>query len=297
MAGLHINLYDSNMAEPIQPVAHYSLYGELQHLTDLLHCEPIALRSRLHDWELKPHRHERLHQLLLVSSGAGVAWLADARVPLQPAALINVPRATTHAFVFEPGTNGLVLTLADAMLDELLGTQGQASVALSHAWVAPAAPEMAALGKQISSVYATASPARGLLLKGLVTALLGHAVNVQQHDPPLPSRRGDSALLRRFEAQLDAHFCQHWRVADYARTLTVTPTHLSRVVRQATGEPASQLIDARLVREARRLLAFTPMSVKAVAYTLGFADPAHFSRVFSRVVGVAPRAFRNTFTG
>jgi AraC family transcriptional regulator, transcriptional activator of pobA len=49
----------------------------------------------------------------------------------------------------------------------------------------------------------------------------------------------------------------------------------------------------RLVHEARRHLVYTQASVPAVAYGLGFVDPAHFTRVFSRVVGMAPRAFRN----
>jgi AraC family transcriptional activator of pobA len=49
----------------------------------------------------------------------------------------------------------------------------------------------------------------------------------------------------------------------------------------------------RLVHEARRHLVYTQASVPAVAYGLGLVDPAHFTRVFSRVVGMAPRAFRN----
>ena len=81
-------------------------------------------------------------------------------------------------------------------------------------------------------------------------------------------------------------------MADCARALAVTPTHLSRVLRAATGQPASRLIEARLMREARRQLAYTSLQVSSIAYTLGFADPAHFSRVFSRVEGLSPRAFR-----
>ncbi|MFO1286097.1 MAG: helix-turn-helix transcriptional regulator [Rubrivivax sp.] len=80
-------------------------------------------------------------------------------------------------------------------------------------------------------------------------------------------------------------------MADYARALAVTPTHLSRVVRAATGAPASRVIETRLIREARRHLVYTQASVSAVAYGLGFTDPAYFTRVFSRVVGMAPSEF------
>ena len=50
---------------PARPetVRSYSLYGEAGHLPDVMHCETIAQRSVLHDWELAPHRHDRLHQI------------------------------------------------------------------------------------------------------------------------------------------------------------------------------------------------------------------------------------------
>jgi AraC family transcriptional activator of pobA len=69
------------------------------------------------------------------------------------------------------------------------------------------------------------------------------------------------------------------------------------VVRAATGAPASQLIDARLVREARRQLAFTSLRISSIGDLLGFADPALFSRVFSRVAGVPPSVFRRQVAG
>ena len=46
------------------------------------------------------------------------------------------------------------------------------------------------------------------------------------------------------------------------------------------------------MREARRQLAYTSLQVASIAYALGYADPAHFSRVFRRVEGLSPRATR-----
>jgi AraC family transcriptional activator of pobA len=46
------------------------------------------------------------------------------------------------------------------------------------------------------------------------------------------------------------------------------------------------------MREARRNLAYTNLSIASIAYTLGFTDPAYFSRVFTRDAGISPKAFR-----
>lgn len=44
--------------------------------------------------------------------------------------------------------------------------------------------------------------------------------------------------------------------------------------------------------EARRLLGFTPLSVKEIAARLGYADPFHFSRAFKGATGLSPQAYR-----
>ncbi|MBV8840079.1 MAG: helix-turn-helix domain-containing protein, partial [Alphaproteobacteria bacterium] len=80
--------------------------------------------------------------------------------------------------------------------------------------------------------------------------------------------------------------------AQYAAALSITPTHLSRVARAATGQAASHLIIERIVREARRNLVYTNLPVSKIAYSLGFRDPAYFSRLFSEATGASPRDFR-----
>jgi len=313
MAGTGLDLYDSNMPAATADTARrpprtgargvrdYSLYGESAQLPDVMHCETIAQRSVLHDWELAPHRHARLHQLLLLRSGRGTVRLGDAAADLAPGSLVNVPVGEVHAFRFEPGTDGLVLTLADVMLDELLAASPEVRRQLGRPWTGAADAATDALALQLAAEYRATAPARALVLRGLAAALLGCAARLvgDAAGEAAGAAGGPQAaqLLQRFEALLETHYRAHWRVADYARALAITPTHLSRVVRTATGVPASQLIDARLVREARRQLAFTSLHIASIADLLGFADPALFSRVFSRVAGVPPSVFRRQVVG
>jgi AraC family transcriptional regulator, transcriptional activator of pobA len=280
------------MLRPGDTVHDFGLYGEFQHLPDVMHCETIAERSAPHEWELVPHRHDRLHQLLLLRSGGGRTRLDDAELPLPPSSLVNVPPGTIHDFTFERGTDGLVLTLADAMLDELLAHDPDVRQALGRGWVGGADAAFGDLMVQLEHEYAGRAPGRALALRGLCGTLLARAARVGARVDPQRQNLAQSHLLQRFEALLDGHYRAHWRVADYARALSITPTHLSRVVRACTGKPASRVIDARVIREARRHLAFTRMSVRSIADMLGFADAALFSRVFTRVAGCSPRAFR-----
>ena len=292
MAACIQNLYDSNMQEQDGILIAHGLFGESAQLPDVMHCETIAARSALHGWELAPHRHGKLHQVLLLQRGRGVAHLEGRKVVLEPMSLVNVPPGDVHAFTFEPGTEGFVVTLADEMLDAMLAGVGDVRRLLGRSFVGRANEALDAVMRQIWQEFSALEEARALVLRGLGGTLLGLSARLGNEGAPVEAGAADSAQMRRFERLIEAHFLEHWRVADYAKALGMSPTHLSRIARAATGEPASRLIDARVIREARRNLAYTTLGVSTIAYALGFADPAHFSRVFSRATGLSPRAFR-----
>ena len=273
-------------------IRSYALFGETANLPDPLHIETIAARSALHDWELAPHRHVRLHQLLLLRSGSGRLHLEGEALPLPPMSLVNVPPGAVHAFAFERGTQGWVATLADDLVEQLLPPAGEERHALARGGVFAADDALPLLMAQLTAEFEGTAASRALLLQGLSAVLLGLAARAALRAAAPARDSPGSALLRRFEAQVDRHLLEQRSVAEHARALAVSPTHLSRVVRAATGQPASHLIEARLMREARRQLAYTSLPVTTIAYTLGYTDPAYFSRVFRRVEGLSPRAFR-----
>jgi AraC family transcriptional activator of pobA len=294
MARCGDDLYDSNMPAT-GTIRSYGLFGESGELPDVLHCETIAARSVLHGWELAPHRHARLHQLLLLRRGAGHARLEGGSIALRPRSLVNVPRGEVHAFSFAPGTDGWVVTLPAELLDDLLARSGDERARLARACVVDADADLARAATRLAAEYGGRAAARALVLRGLAATLLGLAarrIGATAATPPDDGSWTGSNVLRRFESLLEAHFDQHWSVARYARELSVTPTHLSRLTRASTGQGASRVVAERVMREARRHLAFSTLPVKTIGYALGYADPAHFCRAFARSAGCSPQAFR-----
>ena len=287
------NWYNSNMSDPRgSPILNYNLFGETGDLPDVVHCETIEARSRLHDWEFAPHRHARLHQVLLLENGAGRVTLDGEPHLISPGSLVNVPTGIVHGFAFDPDTRGHVITLAAEILDETLRPSEGLAQILSRPTVHPARPEITRTILEISTAFAGRAFARAHILRAQCALLLGHIAHALAQNTDKPDAAAKPGLLTRFETLLDSHFPDHWGVADYANALAVSPTHLSRVTRAATGRPATRLIEERIIREARRNLVYTTLPVSTIAYTLGFEDPAYFSRVFSRATGLSPRDFR-----
>jgi AraC-like DNA-binding protein len=99
-------------------------------------------------------------------------------------------------------------------------------------------------------------------------------------------------LARAYADLLERDFRSGQGVADYARALGVTPTHLSRVCNQTCGRSASDLLHDRLIFEARRLLSETKVPVNVISAELGFTSPAYFTRAFQHRTGKTPTGFR-----
>lgn len=81
-------------------------------------------------------------------------------------------------------------------------------------------------------------------------------------------------------------------INEIAGELFVSPPHLSTTVREATGKTPTAYVQHLLIAEAQKLLLATSLSASEIAYQLDFQDPAYFSRVFKKVAGESPTAYR-----
>ncbi|MEO3431395.1 helix-turn-helix domain-containing protein [Pelagibius sp. CAU 1746] len=294
-------------------IPNFALYGEAPGrqgdgagrapFPDVLHCESIPARASLHDWRIAPHRHHNLHQFFWIEAEGGEATLEGRSYVLAPSAAISLPPMSVHGFHFRPGTQGWVVTLPVATLAQQLADAAPLRAALARTallrpplaepertpqWIFEAVAREYA-GGGLGRAQALASLA-GLLATWFARALAQEAAR----DGAAPLAGAD--LLGRFQVLVERDYRSLRTLADYARDLGVTPTHLSRVSRATTGVPASQLILERRLLEARRALAYTTMQIAEIAYMLGYSDPAYFARVFAKATGEPPSAFRARMT-
>lgn len=99
-------------------------------------------------------------------------------------------------------------------------------------------------------------------------------------------------LLRDFKTLVDNHYQQWHKVGTYASEIPISSKHLSHTVKKLTGKTAKEFIQDRLVLEGKRLLIHTELTVKQIAYELGFEEPFHFSNFFKKQAQVSPSEFR-----
>jgi len=111
----------------------------------------------------------------------------------------------------------------------------------------------------------------------------------------LPKAVGYSnELARRFFDEVERHHHRWYNVKDYLPLLSTQEKLLTQSVHIATGMTPKAYIDRRRLLEAKRLLAYSSLSVKEIAYSLGFDEPTNFNKFFRKHAGVTPNEFRCT---
>lgn len=279
----------------------FKLYGETRHwpTPDLLHCESIAARSRLHDWHIKAHRHADLVHLLHIRQGKVELHLEGTERHLEGPLLIVVPAMTIHGFRFSRDIDGHIISLAQPLathLIEQLEHQGEVLDRAAHYPLAgqDEAATIASLVEQIDKEYRRPAEGRDPLLHALIQALSVQLARRAERRRPILARRHDKgqAHLQRFQALIDAHYAEQPTIETLASQLGMTSAHLNTLCRRLAGRSALQLLHERLLLEAKRQLTYTNMTISQIADTLGFSEPAYFTRFFKRHTGFSPKAFR-----
>ena len=101
-----------------------------------------------------------------------------------------------------------------------------------------------------------------------------------------------SVRLVAFRDLLEVQFREHWTAQMYADALGFSKKTLGALTRKHLNRSPKEVIDQRLLLELKRFLAHTDLSVKEIAYQLGFEDPSNVNKFFKRVSGSTPTAFR-----
>jgi len=100
-------------------------------------------------------------------------------------------------------------------------------------------------------------------------------------------------ITREFKITLEKQYKSTKNPSEYAAQLNLSPSYLNECVKATTGKSVSSHIQQRVVLEAKRLLYYSGRSVKEIACELGYDDYAYFTRLFNKVVGITPIAFRD----
>lgn len=285
------------------PIPTYALFGQSAGLVEprFCHVERISDRWPLHGGQVEQHSHPHLHQMTLWITGAGTYVADDMTAAIGAGTFCWITAGVVHGFRVESGSDAIVLSMSEdfarEQLAELIGVRNIYSD--SDRLIQRLSPEvftwLSSLFHRMEAEYTAATASQTLAVGALARLALieaqraAQAVSASNISPDV-----EAAILQRFLALVDQELNRRPNVEKLAQDIGTTPYLLNRICRTALNMRASEVVRARHMQEAKRLLLFTALSVHNIGALVGYNDPAHFTRAFRAVTGFTPKDWRET---
>lgn len=99
----------------------------------------------------------------------------------------------------------------------------------------------------------------------------------------------------KFQNLLEKNYNESKKVADYANKLGFSTKKLNTIVKYVANKPAKNFIDDVIIIKIKRYLLHTNLSVKEVAYKVGFKDPTNLYKYFKKHTEFTPEAYKKRY--
>lgn len=103
------------------------------------------------------------------------------------------------------------------------------------------------------------------------------------------------ATLNKLKEYLDQHFTEKISLDELAGEFYINKFYLTRVFKEQFGQSVNTYITGRRITHAKQLLRFSDMSIEEISALCGFTDANYFARIFKKIEGISPGAFRRNW--
>lgn len=135
---------------------------------------------------------------------------------------------------------------------------------------------------------------RAEAVKYLVLAFF-YGFGYQYHQLPEEIHRSKKdKFAGRFLVLVRDNYRNHRTLDFYAEKLSLSPKHLSKILKQHTGKSGAEWIEDHVILEAKALLKSTEKTIQQISDELNFPSQSFFGKYFKRRTGISPKSYRKT---
>jgi AraC-like DNA-binding protein len=278
--------------EPAFPVP-----GDFEEISGQFHLFELdeEMAGRLNRNPPLPHRHA-YHEIIWVRKGSASHLLDGEELEFPTLTVLVIPKGRVHRFKPSAGCLGSVIRFRDEFLldtSHMIFSQfaGHTALQLTRERAADIETYFALL----CSEYGQSDPYNLQALRYLLAAFTAKLEEMRLLQMRMIPRDFTSTqrIWNRFSTIIEQKYRTEHKVSYYASELGIAPRKLGEIVRLYTGRYVSEVIDERLITEAKRMILFSDRTIKEIAFELGFEEHSYFSKVFKKLTGKAPVEFKS----
>lgn len=243
-----------------------------------------------------PHRHD-FYQIMLITAGSGIHQIDFKKFRVQKHQVFIMKPGQVHTWDLGPKTKGVMVEFhAESLqtglssIPDLISKIDNSQEALDltrkdfDQLLIPAQMMMRELREK--------RPFSDVCLQSY---LIGFLAQLSRITDPSPLTR-DLSILERLKALIEEHYREERSVGFYAKKLKLTSKALTMKVTRISGHSPRHFIQARGLLEAKRLLAYSSLTIADIGFETGLEDANYFSRFFKAHEKMSPQQFRESFS-
>tara|TARA_R110002124_G_scaffold14843_3_gene65639 strand:+ start:274 stop:1089 length:816 start_codon:yes stop_codon:yes gene_type:complete len=239
-----------------------------------------------------PHGHKDYLEMIFLTEGAGQHHIDYHQFSVKPYSLYFILPGQIHSWDLTEIPKGYVVMLQkDFLIDTPLYDrlfQKFPRPLESGYDVSSIQEEIGYLFQQIEKEYLAKDSHYLSIIQTYIQLLFTKLKRLEN----VPVNLVESKLIHHFFDLLNANYRDHKEVGSYADLLHVTGKTLNNTCRKFLNRTTSDVINEKIVVEAKKLLLYTDQNLTEITFELGFSDPSHFNKFFKRATGVLPGIYR-----
>lgn len=233
-----------------------------------------------------PHRHD-FYSLVWFTKSSGINVIDFEEYEIKHNRLFLMRPKQVHNWSYSKNSNGYIAVFDKYLLKQITGFADTPFFDLSN-------KNIKLLKPLFENLIEESNKNDKLSEKTIVQGISYMLLQLKRLSNQIPqSKEIIPKTILEFSKLVSDKICENLSVNEYASKLNLTVDKLNEICKENYGQSPKTIILEKKITEAKRLLYFTDLSVKEIAFRLGFEDSSYFSRIFKQKTNLSPTEFKS----
>lgn len=269
-----------------------------QQAEEVVYVNDLKTHLSSHRFINVPHSHQT-YITILFTRGKGIHQVDFKSYEVNPGDVFLLSPGQVHSWTLSADTDGFIVFHTEFFYNNLFKDRRIDNFPffyLSHNHPLIRLKEAPLQGvirlfKEMYDEYQDQADLRHFKIGSLINVMYIDLARLYTHDV-FQTENEAQVRIRKFTKLVDEHYKTLKLPQAYAELMHMSTRHLSRLCNEILGKTTSDIIQQRVLLEAKRLLIHSQDSVSLIAYELGYEDVSYFIRFFRHKAGISPKQFR-----
>lgn len=243
----------------------------------------------------RPHRLN-FNAIIYITDGKGVHYIDHRMHLIGKGSLLTLSKGQVHRFTPERQVEGYLITFDDNFLSfdesDCYAPIMRAALESINCQSNKNSHDTQRLFELLQSESNQPSEFSSEIVKNLMRSLILKEVVPQFKLEQNKANIENNLNYYRLKQYIEQHFSSRPSVQHIAQQLGKSNKQLNKLAVEHSGDSVKKLIEQRTLLEAKRLLAYSHLSIAEIANQLGFHEATNMTKFFKRHTNINPRDFR-----